>query len=266
MAGDDDVFEPKRRVKNGAHKLAGFFKLANENEMGGLNDLMSAAGHGNQANEDGLINDNNNNNPGERSGNGMNYGSDEMMVQEEPFSKMRDHATHMQMELMKRKSSDSEQLGNNHGKRVRRGDDAQSGDTLKVGRACKGKKYQEFIKHAKMGAVINSTPIGQNRTKPIGFPHNGYCKQWPANVEEDIRREERPAENVVEVVVPPRAEPLEDKPDSVKKLFDATDFALDGKINALPALSLDLYVARKKATKKKKKIGGEIIDVLFVFN
>lgn len=41
------------------------------------------------------------------------------------------------------------------------------------------------------------------------------------------------------------------------KLFDASDFELDSKITALPALSLDMYLTRKRETKKKKKIGGE---------
>lgn len=38
------------------------------------------------------------------------------------------------------------------------------------------------------------------------------------------------------------------------KRFDASDFDLEDKIRALPALSMDKYLSRKRDTKKKKKI------------
>lgn len=327
------------------------FKLADVNQMGGLSNLMGG----------GRMNDNNNNNQvlsdGENQEDmiieeGPSCASDEGTIIA-PFANMRTHAArmevtpkrklvdvHSEFQAMKRAKKRADNLELMKGQEEKQVQSQQPLSPLKSPRACKGKKYLEFIKQTKSSATptmmtsnVNSAMINVNMVvnkelpstnggqkgeakslsvikkapqlqqqqqiiivNPVGFPHNGYCKPQPVdgNAEEEMKEvvDEEPGDERDEVIV----EEMEDiskrgvvskgkKEEAVNaetevkeesgevlmeslelqtnnvvnngKLFDASDFELDSKITALPALSLDMYLTRKRETKKKKKIGGE---------
>lgn len=159
-------------------------------------------------------------------------------------------------------------------------DDGAEPKTLvkKSSRACKGKRYMEF-----MNAQNRMNPIGKKpkpRTtsssssaslsptqtmQPSKIPsHSDYAQKMdfetfdhlyathspiiaranasPENVTDVHEANENPAprENIEESTAPNNA-------------FDASNFDLEQKIQALPAHNLDEYLSRKQTTKKKKK-------------
>lgn len=338
------MFQRRRGGKNNIQ----LFKLADENQMGGLSNLMGCGGGLDRG-----LNDNNNN---KTHGDGL---SDEDLIIEEGatsavlnFANMRTHAARMEV-TPKRKLTDVHSEFQAMKRAKKRADDFEVAVAESTGkqqqeivgqkspRACKGKKYLEFIKSNKtVAAAATATSVSQLQTagpmgngqasaststvmvkkvlqpqpqqiivQQVGFPHNGYCKPQPvmivkapvvkAEQEEegdedeyekkilpkkqvkqmmdistdrrknngsggeggvikvDQSKEERAAGAPAPVVEQPIKVQGEGEPQNNGKLFDASDFELDSKIGALPALSLDMYLTRKRETKKKKKIGGE---------
>lgn len=290
------------------------FKLADENQMGGLSNLMGG----------GRLNDNNNNNHNGQdqmlSDNeadmlieegGPSYASSTVAAAEEPFANMRTHAARMEV-TPKRKLGDVHSEFQAMKRAKKRADylEATSAGVQQLSpptpvhnavqqksspRACKGKKYLEFIKQSKNSATAAPTTppsppplvfkskegtsaaapvVGPNIAQmsvikravqqpkqiivmqQVGFPHNGYCKPQPVEIEEEVEvanRQKRGMEVREEII----EDDKEKSEQNNSKLFDASDFELDSKITALPALSLDTYLTRKRETKKKKKIGGK---------
>lgn len=275
-----------------------FFKLADENQMGGLSNLIGGAG---------IIvkmNDNNNNNMvGQELASNDDLIIDESAAAEEPFANMRTHAARMQVTPKRKLDLHSEfQAMKRAKKRADYLESAVAASTAnqepmaiavqKSSRACKGKKYLEFIKHSKTMAastvVSASSPVAvlddlvadelepthkmtkmprQQHpivVKAVGFPHNGYCKPpevWvrPAVVPASKTTRDISAQDNGSVGEKSETEGYRVEEEKLGpkygKLFDASDFELDSKIIALPALSLDTYLMRKRETKKKKKIG-----------
>lgn len=115
----------------------------------------------------------------------------------------------------------------------------------KSSRTCKGKRYQEIMKSISK----NGSPNKRLKTK-----HNA-ATSGASGMENGFRHFDVGA---VGMEVDVKDVSLEDQKDIDKKMFDASDFDLEEKIRALPALSLDEYLARKRETKKtKKKLGGK---------
>lgn len=114
----------------------------------------------------------------------------------------------------------------------------------KSARSCKGKRYQEIMKS------IAKTGSPNKRMKVKHVPankQNGFDKQKDESTNLNFDAKEGSSTDV-------DGKEAFDK----SKMFDASDFDLEEKIKALPALNLDEYLARKRETKKtKKKIGGK---------
>lgn len=114
----------------------------------------------------------------------------------------------------------------------------------KSSRSCKGKRYQEIMKSIAKNGSPNKRLKVKHPNSTANVKENGYSnKTHERNIDGDGK--EGPSTD--------NQKDMNDK----SKMFDASDFDLEEKIKALPALSLDDYLARKRETKKtKKKIGG----------
>lgn len=134
--------------------------------------------------------------------------------------------------------------------------------TRKTARACKGKRYKEFMtltrlssaskKASKSATVVReealavATVTAEMCTASIIPEQAAYDPVHKLNALLDQNHTENDTYEETSVVV--KNEP--------KQHFDASDFDLDKKINELPCLDLDEYLTKKKDTKKKKKIKG----------
>lgn len=105
-------------------------------------------------------------------------------------------------------------------------------------RACKGKRYEQFMTPSKKANKPKST----NQVSSVQFPHNGYCKP-----QETSKQDDSSDELSTIAATSPESDETE------QRNVDAADFKLNEKIMTLPSLDLDDYLIRKKAMKKKKK-------------
>lgn len=112
-------------------------------------------------------------------------------------------------------------------------------------RACKGKRYEQFMTPSKKAAKPKST----NFVTPTiaHFPHNGYCKP----IDTIISKNDDSSDELSNIAASPESDEIE------QRNADAADFKLNEKIMDLPSLDLDDYLNRKKAMKKKKKFTRE---------
>lgn len=120
----------------------------------------------------------------------------------------------------------------------------------KSSRACKGKRYKEFMQTGKINACVRkqksmtnggfykSEQLSPNKTEFESLDHM-YASPAKLARYDDVAK-------MMNGISPADAANL--------KRFDASDFDLEEKIRALPALSMDKYLSRKRDTKKKKKI------------
>ncbi|XP_055640006.1 uncharacterized protein LOC129777647 [Toxorhynchites rutilus septentrionalis] len=116
-------------------------------------------------------------------------------------------------------------------------------------RACKGKRYQEFM------ALTKPSTGPKKSSKSATFVRNiletsivsagtTLEEQKPEIVENSTSEEKGGVIDTCESI-PMNAE---------CKNFDTSDFDLDTKISELPCLNLDEYLTKKKNTKKRKKV------------
>lgn len=112
-------------------------------------------------------------------------------------------------------------------------------------RACKGKRYEQFMTPSKKATKPKST----NSVTPTSaqFPHNGYCKP----IEAASSKHDDSSDELSNIAASPESDEIE------QRNADAADFKLNEKIMDLPSLDLDDYLNRKKAMKKKKKFTRE---------
>lgn len=120
-------------------------------------------------------------------------------------------------------------------------------------RACKGKRYLEFMSSGKISPSSKKIKINHpNSPLKSGYDRDciEYRSQYSA-LDHMYASQERPIKNDAQKMDGTAIETGDNK------LFDASDFDLEEKIRALPALSLDKYLSRKRETKKKKKINSK---------
>lgn len=114
-------------------------------------------------------------------------------------------------------------------------------------RACKGKRYEQFMTPSKKATKQKST--NSVTSTSVQFPHNGYCKpQEAVNM-----KQEDSSDELSNLAASPENDEIE------QRNADAADFKLNEKIMTLPSLDLDDYLNRKKAMKKKKKFPRKFI-------
>lgn len=109
----------------------------------------------------------------------------------------------------------------------------------KTSRACKGKRYLEFINTVKVASVVKKNKTGDFLKHPT-LPSTGtkveykeFDHMYATSVQPNVAKDFKP---------------------QIASKFNATDFDLDEKINSLIALDLDTYLTRKRDNKKKKKV------------
>jgi hypothetical protein len=112
-------------------------------------------------------------------------------------------------------------------------------------RACKGKRYEQFMTPSKKATKPPKSTNPVTSTS-VQFPHNGYCKP-----QEILSHKNGGGESSDELSNIVAASPESDETE--QRNADAADFKLNEKIMTLPSLDLDDYLNRKKAMKKKKK-------------
>lgn len=108
-------------------------------------------------------------------------------------------------------------------------------------RACKGKRYEQFMTPSKKATKQKST--NSVTSTSVQFPHNGYCKPQEAL----SQKQDDSSDELSNIAASPESDEIE------QRNADAADFKLNEKIMTLPSLDLDDYLNRKKAMKKKKK-------------
>lgn len=120
----------------------------------------------------------------------------------------------------------------------------------KSARACKGKRYKEFMQTGKIttcvrkqktmtnGGFYKSEQLSPNKAEFESLDHMYASPAKLARYDDDAK--------MMNGISSADAANL--------KRFDASDFDLEEKIRALPALSMEKYLSRKRDTKKKKKI------------
>lgn len=116
-------------------------------------------------------------------------------------------------------------------------------------RACKGKRYEQFMTPTKKATKQKTTNASTTPTSVHHpFPHNGYCKPQLESV--SVIKNDDSCDEII------AHSPESDETNA--RNMDASDFKLNDKIMTLPSLDLDDYLNRKKAMKKKKKFPRKI--------
>lgn len=195
----------------------GQFKFASIDQMGGLTSLMTMNNNSSRVN--GAVSYD------------KNVDASEVYASMEPQSK-------------KRKNDDQLEL-------VDEQDVAYAG---KSHRACKGKRYEQFMTPSKKATKQKSTNL-LTTNNAVQFPHNGYCKQPQESLSQ---KQDDSSDELSLIATSPENEEME------QRNADAADFKLNEKIMTLPSLDLDEYLNRKKAMKKKKKFTRELTQSMFL--
>lgn len=255
ITADSDYLSEDQQIHqtvNQKELQIGVFKLADEAQMGGLNSLMTDS-------YDGKLNQS------DLAAGTMDHRD---IVAESPLSptlkSLADPYINMKNHFYSKRPNDvSRELSAYDNKRFKRAFDTMHYEyydeecTKKTARACKGKRYQEFMtltrlnsaskKTSKSATVVREEQLAATVTAPVKIE----------TVSED-KQADKP--NPVPNVLISDTMPTEMDNSSVKNMekpFDASDFDLDKKINELPCLDLDEYLNKKRDTKKKKKIKGK---------
>lgn len=126
----------------------------------------------------------------------------------------------------------------------------------KSSRACKGKRYQEFMTTGK----LQQTPKKIKVKASTYMPQNGLSsikklEISPIKSDDSVLHDR---EKIKSALSP-------NDSDGAAKLYDASDFHLEEKIKQLPSLNLEIFLAKKRETKKKKRVSGEFLFI-FIFD
>lgn len=237
----------------------GVFKLADEAQMGGLNSLMMDS-YEVKTNQSDLSGGNLNQSKLDNSL--FETLSPECKQLSDPCLNMKNHF------YSKRPNDTSRELSAYDSKRFKRAFDSMHYEyydddySKKTSRACKGKRYQEFMTLTRLSSTSKKTSKSATIVKED--PQTGASELTGVSEEEPYVKD---SANVDESSCQkgPELDTTKATKTAIKsevKIFDASDFDLDKKINELPCLNLDEYLTKKKDTKKKKKIKGKFKPVI----
>lgn len=152
-----------------------------------------------------------------------------------------------------------------------------SNTVKKTSRACKGKRYMEFMNARKYNPVAKKSKPRSTSTSSASLsptephPRNGKLLSNATTISNSNASRKMDYEsfdhlyaNHTTSISIPMASVKSEVTNGIKheelattKFFDANDFDLEEKIKALPGRSLDKYLSRKRDTKKKKKNNGK---------
>ncbi|EAT36779.1 AAEL011161-PA [Aedes aegypti] len=232
------------------------FKLADEAQMGGLNSLMMDA-------YEGKINQNDSSSPGyceaKQESTMLDPSSPEPRMTMEPCINMKNHF------YSKRPNDVNRELSAYDSKRFKRAFDSMHYEyydedyTRKTARACKGKRYKEFMTHTRLSSASKKT--SKSATVVRAEQPQAAVESGPAPIVTEYAIDD-PAPKTNGTLDQNYSGCIAYEETNIvgkndPKHFDASDFDLDKKINELPCLNLDEYLTKKKDTKKKKKIKGK---------
>lgn len=127
------------------------------------------------------------------------------------------------------------------------------GAYTKSSRACKGKRYLEFINTVRVATVAPKKPATVRSSLHVRSPTADSTTAHFEMFDHLYASQSKPATLAAAAAAVAAAEGKSTK-SSRSPVSDSADFDLDSKIKALNALSLDEYLSRKRDTKKKKKI------------
>lgn len=124
----------------------------------------------------------------------------------------------------------------------------------KTSRACKGKIYQELINSGQISAVSKKMKTPKSQNYPNGCAHHTVTLSSISNL---TSLDSTNHFSSMCAMLPTSKNNINLSETSSGEGFqsnnDLSSFDLEDKIKELPALSLDLYLQRKRNTKKKKK-------------
>lgn len=123
--------------------------------------------------------------------------------------------------------------------------------TGKSHRACKGKRYEQFMTPSKKATKQRSTNSSSTSSSVVHIVENGYHKKHQESL---IQKNQYDSADELNNIPSPESDEAENRN------VDAADFKLNEKIMTLPSLDLDDYLNRKKAMKKKKKFSREFFS------
>lgn len=144
-------------------------------------------------------------------------------------------------------------------------------DVKKSSRACKGKRYQEFMSARKVIPApkkqkVRTTSSSSSTSLPSAANAHSFANNHKAIHTVNGRGDCETFDHLYTNHMPHRTNevghhqngtaPSASVPNDAKK-FNANDFELEEKIKALPARNLDRYLSRKRETKNRKKVGSK---------
>lgn len=250
----DCIYDNSRFASNNKELQMGVFKLADEAQMGDLNNLMKDSCETKINFND--LTSNSLERPNVESDDSpfLDSSSHESKQMIEPCFNMKNHfypksATSMRNRILNTAYDST---------RFKRAFDSLHYDyydedhSKKTSRACKGKRYQEFMTLTKSSSAPRKVP----RSATV-------INKNPQNLINNVTNDQETKGQMLQR----DCEKIHNKTetcsiDSDEKQFDASDFDLDKKINDLPCLDLDEYLMKKKDTKKKKKSKGRYKQLL----
>lgn len=124
----------------------------------------------------------------------------------------------------------------------------------KTTRACKGKRYLEFINTVKVNSLMKRTTNAGPQKQPTArtstkVEYDVYNQVYATPLDNNKLKNISEYREIRCQLDEPTTTSV-----TTAKQFNAKDFDLDDKINALVALDLEQYLSRKRDNKKKKKI------------
>lgn len=124
-------------------------------------------------------------------------------------------------------------------------------DSKKSSRACKGKRYQEFMTTGKLQQTPKKTKIKSSTQSNVNGMQSLKKLDIPS-IKGDNLLQNQDRDKSVSALSP-------NDSDGAGKLYDASDFHLEEKIKQLPSLNLEVFLAKKRETKKKKRVGSKYL-------
>lgn len=112
-------------------------------------------------------------------------------------------------------------------------------------RACKGKRYEQFMSVMPSKKATKQKSTNSVTSTSDQLPYIGHCK--PQEAVTVNQKQDESSDDLSHIATSPETDETE------QRNGDAVDFKLNEKIMTLPSLDLDDYLNQKKAMKKKKK-------------